>query len=182
MAEFKYIKAYFSDDDDLMTGLRSLKKDGIEILDVLCPFPVHGLDKLLGYRRSFIARVGFIGGAIGALSGFAFQTWVFTKDYPLNIGGKPFLSVPSFIPITFEMTVLFAAFAMVFAFLFRSKLGPGATPIIHDEKITDDRFVVLIGCNGDCSEANISKISAKLSKAGAEGIIAKADVELSKNY
>lgn len=182
MKQVKYIRAYYSDDEDLVNGLKSLKKEGIEILDVLTPFPVHGLDKLLGYRRSWISRVGFIGGAIGALSGFAFQAWVFTKDYPLNIGGKPMLSVPSFIPITFEMAVLFAAFSMVFAFLFRSKLGPGAKPFIHDEKITDDRFILLVGCNGDSSEENISKISNKLSNAGAEGITAKNDVELSKNY
>jgi hypothetical protein len=182
MEQVNYIKAYFSDDETLIKGIRSLKKNGVEILDVLTPFPVHGLDKILGYRRSWIARVGFIGGVIGGLSGFAFQAWVFTKEYPLNIGGKPLLAVPSFVPITFEMTVLFAAFAMVFAFLFRSKLGPGATPFIHDEKITDDRFVVLVGCNGDNSKENISKISDKLNTAGAEGIAAKKDVELSKNY
>jgi len=182
MEQVKYIKAYFLDDEELVTGLKSLKKDGIEILDVLTPFPIHGLDKLLGYRRSWISRVGFIGGAIGGLSGFAFQAWVCTKDYPLNIGGKPFLAVPSFVPITFEMTVLFAAFAMVFAFLIRSKIGPGAEPFIHDEKITDDRFVVLLGCNGDTSDKNIDKIKSKLNAVGAEGITAKKDVELSKNY
>lgn len=182
MEQVKYIKAYFTDDDDLVKGLKTLKKEGVEILDVLTPFPVHGLDKLLGYRRSWIARVGFIGGAIGALSGFGFQAWVFTKGYPLNIGGKPFLSVPSFIPVTFEMAVLFAAIAMVIAFLMRSKIGPGANPVIHDEKITDDRFIVLVGCNGDNSKANISKISDQLSNAGAEGVTPRKDVELSKNY
>jgi hypothetical protein len=184
MAQAKYIKAYYLNDDQLKKGLKSLKEKGIEILDVLTPFPVHGLDKVLGYRRSWIARVGFIGGAIGALSGFLFQTWVFTKAYPLNFGGKPFFSSPSFIPVTFECTVLFAAFAMVFAFLIRSKLGPGAMPIIHDEKITDDRFLVLVGLgkDKDASENNISAISQSLSASGAEGITVKDDVELSKNY
>ncbi|MGD2034662.1 MAG: DUF3341 domain-containing protein [Bacteroidales bacterium] len=182
MKQVRYIKAHFKDDDDLLKGIRSLKKDGIEILDVLTPFPVHGLDKILGYRRSRIARVGFIGGAIGCACGLWFQVWVFTKDYPLNIGGKPFLALPSFIPVTFELTVLFAAFAMVFAFLIRSKIGPGAKPFIHDEKITDDRFVVLVGCDGDRSGENVSAISSKLSKVGALDITTKKDVELSKNY
>ncbi len=182
MAQPKYIKAYYDYDEKLVGSLKVLKEKGIEILDVLTPFPVHGLDKLLGYRRSWIARVGFIGGAIGAACGLGFQAWVFVKDYPLNIGGKPFFSLPSFIPVTFEMTVLFAAFAMVFAFLIRSKMGPGAHPFIHDEKITDDRFVVLVGLKGNTSDKNIEGVKSVLNGTGARGITLKADVELSKNY
>jgi hypothetical protein len=182
MAQAKYIKAYYLDDNQLLKGLKNLKKKGFQILDVLTPFPVHGLDKVLGYRRSWIARVGFIGGAIGAASGFLFQTWVFTKDYPLNFGGKPFFAVPSFIPVTFECTVLFAAFAMVFAFLIRSKLGPGAKPFIHDERTTDDRFLVLVGMGKDESEKNVTEIKKSLKESGAEGIALKDDVQISKNF
>jgi len=182
MPQPKYIKAYYDDDDRLVGSLKILKDKGLEILDVLTPFPVHGLDKLLGYRRSWIARVGFIGGTIGAACGFGFQAWVFVKDYPLNFGGKPFFAVPSFIPVTFEMTILFAAFAMVFAYLIRSKIGPGAKTIIHDEKITDNRFVVLIGFKGDSSDKNVQDVKSFLSETGAQGITVKTDVELSKNY
>jgi hypothetical protein len=182
MTQAKYIKAFYSDDHDLLHGIKKLKQSGVEILDVLTPFPVHGLDKVLGYRRSWIARVGFAGGAIGAILAFLFQTWVFTRDYPLNIGGKPFLAIPSFIPVTFEMAILFAALSMVFAFLIRSKVGPGADPVIHDERITDDRFIILIGLGGDSSEDNVSKLSDLLSSAGARGVTVKDDVELSKNY
>ena len=178
MAQAKYIKAYYDDDEALIKGLNVLKEKGEVILDVLTPFPVHGLDKLLGYRRSWIARVGFIGGAIGALTAFGFQAWIFTVDYPLNIGGKPYLSIPSFVPVTFELTILFAAFAMVFAFLMRSKIGPGANPLIHDEKITDDRFVVVV----DVKDSDAAKVSESLKSAGAKGITVKDDVELSKNY
>lgn len=177
-----YIKAYYTDEEDLLKGLKTLKSEGVEILDVLCPFPVHGLDKLLGYRRSWISRVGFIGGAVGAITGFGFQTWIFTKDYPLNIGGKPFFAVPSFIPVTFELTVLFAAFAIVFAFLIRSRLGPGKQPLIHDERITNDRFVVLVGLKDDRSDTGIKSVRESLDRAGARGIKLKHDVELSKNY
>ena len=182
MKKATYIKAYFDDDEKLIQGLKVLKSKNIEILDVLTPFPVHGLDKILGYRRSWISRAGFIGGAIGGLSGFYFQTWVFTKSYPLNIGGKPYFSVPSFIPITFEMTVLFAAFAMVFAFLIRSKIGPGAKPFIHDEKITDDHFVVLVGTGGNTSEGNLSSIGSILQESGALGITPEFDQKIDKNY
>ena len=119
----KYVSAYFLDEEDLLKGIKKMKDNDVNIIDAFTPFPVHGLDKALGIRRSWLPRVGFIGGAIGAFSGFFFQKWVFTVGYQMNIGGKPFFSIPSFIPITFECTVLFAAFFMVFAFLFRSKLG-----------------------------------------------------------
>lgn len=162
-----YISAFYKDDEDLITGIKKLNEDKIKIHDVLTPFPVHGLDKLLGYRRSWIPRIGFIGGAIGAVSGFYFQSWVFTRDYPLNIGGKPYLAVPSFIPVTFETTVLFAAFAMVIAFFIRSKLGLGAENKIYDKNITDDRFVVVLDAENG-TETVVSKIKETLHKTNAE--------------
>jgi len=178
----KYIKASYSDEEDLLRAIKVLKEKKIEIYDVLSPFPVHGLDKILGYRRSRIARVGFIGGAIGAFTGFVFQTWVFTEGYPLNIGGKPYLSAPSFIPVTFELAILFAAFSMVFAFLIRSRLGPGAKPVIHDERITDDRIVLLTGFAGNNSQENIKSIKDTLSQTGAEEITLKSDSNIKQNY
>jgi hypothetical protein len=179
MEEPKYIKAFYTDEEDLIEGIKALKEKQIEIYDVLTPFPVHGLDKILGYKRSRISRVGFIGGAIGAITGFVFQAWVFTRGYPMNIGGKPFFAVPSFIPVTFELAVLFAAFSMVFAFLIRSKLGPGAKNIIHDERITDDRFVVLTGFSGG---ENAELIKNTLSDTGASDITVKNDHTINRNY
>lgn len=170
MEQEKYITAYYEDDEKLLEGLKNLKKEGLKILDVLTPFPVHGIDKVLGYRRSWISRVGFIGGAMGGATGFLFQAWVFTKGYPLNIGGKPLLAIPSFIPVTFEMTILFAAFAMVFAFLIRSKIGPGAKYEPIDERITDNRFVVLIDTSGAENKDQVNKITQQLTDAGAKGV------------
>ncbi|WP_421918092.1 DUF3341 domain-containing protein [Marinifilum sp.] len=140
----RYISAYFEDEENLLRATKDLKEKQMSIQDVLTPFPIHGLDPILGYKRSRIPIVGFIGGAIGCILAFGFQAWVFIVDYPLFIGGKPHLAIPSFIPITFELTVLFAAFGMVFAFLIRSKLGPGANNPIHDERITDNRFMIIV--------------------------------------
>lgn len=165
--ETKYLSACYPDETDLMEGIKTLKQEGIEILDVLTPFPVHGLDKVLGFRRSWIPRVGFIGGAIGGFLGFIFQAWVFDRAYPLNIGGKPFFAIPSFIPVTFECAVLFAAFAMVFAFLFRSKLGLGAKNKIYDLKITDDNFVVVADIHGSTRE-EINSMTELFKKTGAK--------------
>lgn len=163
----KYLSACYPDEIDLLEGIKELKKEGIQILDVLTPFPVHGLDKALGFRRSWIPRVGFIAGAVGAICGFIFQAWVFSRAYPINFGGKPFFAIPSFIPVTFECAVLFAAFAMVFAFLFRSKLGLGAKNKIYDLRITDDSFVVVADIIESTRE-EISRITDLFKKTGAE--------------
>jgi hypothetical protein len=169
----RYITAYYLDEEDLLKGLGHLKAKGLEIMDVLTPFPVHGVDKALNMRRSRLTRVAFIAGVVGATLGFGFQAWVFTVDYPINIGGKPFFAVPSFMPVTFELTVLFAAFAMVIAFFVSNKLGPAAKAVIHDERITDDRFLVVVKVGDGEGEENIKEIELALAEAGAEGITLK---------
>lgn len=170
----KYITAYYLDEKDLLKGIRQIKDKGLQIIDVLTPFPVHGLDKALGLRRSRLTRVAFIGGAVGAIVGFGFQAWIFTIDYPLNFGGKPFFSVPSFIPVTFETTILFAAFSMVGAFLIENKLVPKVKPVLHDERITDDRFLVVVKIEDSGPDEKIRQIEKILADTGAEGITLKA--------
>jgi len=101
------ISVHFDDEKPLLQAIHKIRESKQNIIDVLTPFPVHGMEKALGMKRTRLARVAFISGAIGGVLGFSFQAWVFTIDYPLIFGGKPFLSVPSFIPITFECTVLF---------------------------------------------------------------------------
>lgn len=165
----KFITAYYHDEEDLIKGVKHIRNQGIEPADVRTPFPVHGLDKAMGMKRSRLTRVAFVGGAIGGMIGFFFQAWVFTAAYPINFGGKPFFAVPSFMPVTFEMTVLFAAFSMVIAFFIHNKLGPGAKTIIYDEQVTDDRFQILINAD-DIDEPERQRIEKALREAGAQGI------------
>lgn len=167
----KYISAYFEDEENLLRATKDLRENDLSIQDVLTPFPVHGLDHVLGYKRSNLPTVAFICGAIGLALAFGFQTWAFTVDYPLFIGGKPHFAIPSFIPITFEITVLFAAFGMATAFFIRSKLGPGANNVIHDERSTNDRFVIII----DLDEAGSQEAAIKsiLEKEDAKNIQVK---------
>jgi hypothetical protein len=134
----------FDDEVPLLQAVKILRESKEIITDVLSPFPVHGLDEALSIKRSRIPVIGFIFGAIGAILAFGFQAWVFTVSYPLIIGGKPFFSVPTFIPITFEVTVLFAGLSMVAALLIRSRLKPDISFEPVDERITDDRFVILV--------------------------------------
>lgn len=145
MRTIDYISIYFDDEVPLLQAVAKLRESNETIIDVLSPFPVHGLDEALSLKRSKIPVGGFIFGALGAILAFGFQAWVFTVSYPLIIGGKPFFSAPAFIPITFEVTVLFAGLAMVAAFLIRSKLKPEIRFESVNERITDDRFVILVG-------------------------------------
>ncbi|WP_461639863.1 DUF3341 domain-containing protein [Labilibaculum euxinus] len=153
----RYISAYFEDEENLLRATKELRAQDVSIQDVLTPFPVHGLDTALGYKRSNLPTVAFICGAIGLAVAFGFQTWAFTVDYPLFIGGKPHFAIPSFIPITFELTVLFASFGMAIAFFIRSKLGPGARTVIHDERSTDDRFVIIVDLDEAGSQDDVVK-------------------------
>ena len=163
----KLVSGYFLDEKDLLNAIRSLKEKKVKIKDVFTPFPVHGLDEVLGLKKSKIPTVGFLFGALGAFGAYYFQAWVFTESYPLNIGGKPLLSVPTFIPIIFETTVLFAAIAMVFAFLMRSKLGLGSDNKVYDLKATDDHFLILLGTN-DIEQTE--QLKSALQELGAEGV------------
>ncbi|MFT4567117.1 MAG: hypothetical protein ACI9FN_002081 [Saprospiraceae bacterium] len=132
----------YDDETDLLSAVKHANKDHLEIFDVYTPFPVHGLDPLLGFEESRLHIAGFVYGVIGFLTAFLGMTWIFTKDWPVIFGGKPYWSVPAFIPITFELTVLFAAVGMTITFYVINGLGPGVNnPILHD-RITDDKFCI----------------------------------------
>lgn len=144
MKNKRYISVVFDDEVPLLKAVHLIQESDQSILDVFTPFPVHGLDKALKMKRTRIPLAGFICGAIGGVFGFMAQAWIFAIDYPLEFGGKPYLSVPSFIPVTFELTVLFTAVGVVSALFIRSKFIPRKKfEPIHD-RITDDRFVILV--------------------------------------
>jgi hypothetical protein len=162
------IYGYFTDEHDLLDAVKNLQNKGIKIEDVRTPFPVHGLDKILKFPRSKLPKVAFAAGLAGGTLGLLFQIWVFTSAWPLVIGGKPYLSLPSFIPVTFELTVLFAAFAMVIVFLVRSKLGPGSLPDILDDEVTNDHFqIILSNTNNTISDTELEN---ELVSTGALGV------------
>jgi hypothetical protein len=161
MSDTSYITISFEDEIPLLQAVRKLRENKEIIKDVLSPFPVHGLDEALSMKRTRIPVVGFIFGALGAVLAFGFQAWVFTVSYPLIIGGKPFFSVPTFVPITFEVTVLFAGLSMVAALLIRSRLKPEITFTPLDVRITDDRFVILVDTPDN--DASLERVKSILS-------------------
>ena len=141
----------------------------MSIADVYSPFPVHGLDPLLGLTESRLHIAGFIYGMIGTLTAFLGMTWIFTMDWPIIFGGKPHWSVPAFIPITFELTVLFSAIGMVVTFYTVCGLGPGVSNPPLDLRITDDMFCIAF----DISEVDESTARTFLADTGASEINSK---------
>lgn len=159
--------ALYDDEEVLMDAVREANKRHLDIMEVYTPFPVHGLDPLLGFEESRLHQAGFVYGALGTLTAFGFMTWVFTRDWPVIFGGKPYWSVPAFIPITFELTVLFAAVGMVITFYIVCGLGPGAAPIRLHDRITDDKFCIAFDLNHGSNEDEVRDFFAA---TGAESV------------
>jgi hypothetical protein len=141
-SEKNIIFGLYDDEEDLKLAVIKANKDHLQIMDVLTPFPVHGLDPLLGLSESRLHIGGFVFGLIGTMTAFLGMTWIFTRDWPQIYGGKPYWPILSFVPISFELTVLFASIGMVVTFYIINGQGPGVkNPVIHPS-ITDDKFCI----------------------------------------
>lgn len=162
----------YDDEHDLLVAVRNAKADHLDIWDVFSPFPVHGMDNAMGLSESRLHITGFIYGMLGTLTAFLFMTWVFTRDWPIIFGGKPYFSAPAFIPITFELTVLFAAVGMVVTFYTICGMGPGIVNPTLDDRITDDKFCLAFDTTNS-DEAAISKMKSFLESSGATEISSK---------
>jgi hypothetical protein len=160
-----FIIGVYDDDDKLLHAVEHVQHKGIAIDDCFTPFPVHGLDHALGLKESRLPSAGFIFGAIGAVSALSMMTYMYTLDWPVDIGGKPHFPFPSFIPVTFELTVLFCSVGMVLTYLYVNRLSPAQKPELCDPRQTDDRFVMRIAASDDAAE--IQKIHAALRESGA---------------
>lgn len=162
----------YNDEVILMDAVKAIRAEEVDIMDVYTPFPVHGLDPILGLSESRLHIAGFFYGLTGTTIAFGFMSWVFTRDWPIIFGGKPYFSAPSFIPITFEFTVLLAAVGMVVTFYLVCGLGPGVTNPYLDDRITDDKFCIAFDVSS-ASEEEKERMKALLSQTNAEEIHSK---------
>jgi hypothetical protein len=159
----------YGDEHDLLAAVKSAKAQNLEIYDVYSPFPVHGLDPLLELKESRLHIAGFIYGLVGALIAFLGMSWVFTKDWPIIFGGKPYWSVPAFVPIIFEVTVLLSAIGMTITFFVVSGMGFGVRNETLHDSITDDKFCLAF----DKAEVDEKAARALLTESNAEEILEK---------
>jgi hypothetical protein len=163
----KFVVGNFYDEQVLFPAVKQVRRKGYKIHDVFTPFPIHGLDAAMGLRDTSLHTAGFIYGITGTLTAFSFITWAFTTDWPLNIGGKPFFALPAWIPILFEVTVLFAAVGMVLTFCYLCQLAPFVKKDHFNPRSTDDTFVMAIECNDKTSEAEVTQF---LQSVGAQEV------------
>jgi hypothetical protein len=136
------ILASFAGEEDLLTAVSGIVKSDCDIVDIYTPYPVHGLEHVLGWPRSRLSVACFVGGAAGVILAAWFQFWATATDWPLNVGGRPWNSLPAFVPVIFECMVLLAGFSLVFAWFIRSGLYPGKKAPLSLAGATDDRFVL----------------------------------------
>jgi hypothetical protein len=168
-----FILGVYDDEDVLLDAVSKVRESGVKIHEVYSPFPVHGLDEVLGYRRSKLPIAAFIFGLLGTSLALIMQFYMMKIDWPMIIGGKDYAAFPDFIPVTFELTVLLAAFGMVGVFMISSNLKPWGQPRIFDLRITDDKHVMAIdlAINASLDEGKIAEV---LKNSGATEVNKKS--------
>jgi len=164
----KFLVGIFDDEDVLLHAVEEIRAKGVKIHEVYTPFPVHGLDEVLGYKRSRLPIAAFMFGMTGTILALVMQIWMLGFDWPMIIGGKNFVSLPPFVPVTFELTVLLSALGMVGTFMIVSDLKPYKWPRQFDLRSTDDKHVMAV----DLGANKLSKeeISSILKSNGASEV------------
>lgn len=161
-----FILGVYDDEDVLLKAVGKIRDAGIKIHEVYTPFPVHGLDDELGYKKSRLPIAAFLFGMLGTTLALTMQIWMLGIDWPMIIGGKNHVALPDFIPVTFELTVLLAAFGMVGTFLVASDLKPWKDPKLLDIRITDDKHILAIDLAKN-KTVDAAQIGSALKDSGA---------------
>lgn len=170
----KGITAEFDSVDTLLDACRRVRDAGYTKTDAFTPFPVHGIDRALGIQPTKLPWIALAGGVIGCLSGLAMEIWMNGIDYQYIISGKPFVSLPAFIPVSFELTILLASFGAFFGMLALNGLPKFSNPLFTNprfDRSTDDRFFLFIDASdehfsaegvrtllGDCGSSHVEDV------------------------
>jgi hypothetical protein len=153
--------AEFANDREILAAAKTAYDHGYRRMDAFTPFPVEGLPEALGRKRTFVPLIVLAGGICGGLGGYFLQWYAMAVDYPLNIGGRPYDSWPAYIPITFELTVLCAAFAATVGMLALNRLPEPYHPVFNApefERASTDKFFL-------CIEAGDAKFDRAATRA-----------------
>jgi hypothetical protein len=163
-----FLVGVYSDPEEVLHAAKKVKESGVKIHEVYSPFPIHGIDEVLAYKRTRLPIVAFMFGITGTFLALGMQIWMMGIDWPMIIGGKDFIALPSFIPITFEITVLLSALGMVGTFFVISDLKPYKKLDLFDPRITQDKCVMVI----DLTDNKKSKeeIHTLIQSSGAEEV------------
>ncbi len=162
--------AEFDDPNAVVAAARKTYDAGYRRINAYSPYPIDELSEAIGYRRNYVPLAVLVFGVVGGLGGFALQVWTSAIAYPLNIGGRPLVSMPSFIPITFECTVLLAAIAAFIGMVIMNRLPQPYHPVFNVpafSRASQDRFFL-------CVKADDPKFRAADTRAFLKGLGAKS--------
>ncbi|MDA0327674.1 MAG: DUF3341 domain-containing protein [Gemmatimonadetes bacterium] len=140
LASYEYL-------DSTVDAIENLRKAGFKNLKVYAPYPEHHIEHALGYGESPVRVFTLVGALTGTATGFAFTSWT-AVDWPLAVGGKPMISIPAFIPIVFEMTVLFGALSTVIGLFILSRLPNIKPAVVYDPEFTAGRYGIYVEADG----------------------------------
>jgi len=169
------LMAEFDNPNAVVAAARRTYAAGYRRINAYSPFPIEELSEAIGYHRDYVALCVLICGLLGAAGGFALQYWTAAFAYPLNVGGRPLLSLPAFIPVTFECTILLAAFGAFIGNLMMSRLPQPYHPVFNVPgfaRASQDRFFVCV--KSDDPRFNQAETRAFLESLGAKEV---TDVE-----
>jgi hypothetical protein len=164
--------AEFTSADALLHATRRTYEAGYRRMDAYSPLPIEGLAEAMGFRRTRVPLIVLLGGIAGCAGGFGMQYWISVVDYPVNVGGRPLNSWPSFIPVTFELTILVAAFAALLGMLALNGLPMPYHPVFNVPRFaqaTRDRFFL-------CIEATDPKFDGEATMRFLEGLASSSVV------
>ena len=160
--------AEYTDPGALLHAAEAVHKAGYKQFDTHSPFPIHGMDRAMGLGNSKVGYFTLLGGASGLALATWMQWWMGEIDYPLNISGKPFFAVEPSVPVMFELTVLFSAFAAVIGMLILNGLPRPYNPLFYSEnfaRVTDDAFFLFVAA--DDKNYDSDRTGALLRELGA---------------
>src|SRR5258708_39715675 len=163
--------ATFDTTPDLYHAAQQVRDAGYKNWDCITPFPVHGLDKAMGVKRSIVPRISLAGGITGFCTGMTMIWWTGAVDYPLTVGGKPLFSPMFAFPVSYELTILFTAFATIIGMFIVNGLPMHYHPVLKYDQIKrgmDDTFFIVIEARDP--RFNLANTKALLEKAAGKNI------------
>ena len=167
----KFLVGIYDDDDVVLKAVKDVKSAGVRIHEVYTPFPIHGLDVALGHPRSRLGIAAFLFAVSGTTTALLLTSYMESYDWPMIVGGKDAFSIIVYVPVIFELTVLFCALGMVGTFLVSNGLGPTVKPLMYDLRTTDNKFAMAIDMSkNSLGEGDVERI---LKNSGAAEVNVK---------
>jgi ActD protein len=165
-----FVLAEFEREPALLDAARALRARGNRSVDLHSPYPLHGADEALGLRRSTVPLVALVAGVAGAASGYLLQWWTVGIAWPLNVGNRPPHSAPAFIPVTFELGVLFASLAIFLGLLFAYFRFPRVHHPVFEVEAFRSATVDALWLSAEVEGADAEPVAAELRRLGARQV------------